>query len=55
MELDVEANIRSFRKKMKKHKGTAPKSRMFKGELKLLKRQKKIIQDTLRKLKRLKP
>jgi len=52
VELDVEANIKSFHKKIKKHKGTAPKSRILKGELKLLERQKKIIKGTIKKLRR---
>jgi ferredoxin len=52
---DVETNIRSFQKKMKKHKDSTPQSRMLKGEIKRLEMQKKIIQGTLRKLKSLKP
>lgn len=55
VKLEVETNIISFQKKMKKHKDSAPQSRMLKGEIKRLEMQKKIIQGTLRKLKSLKP
>ncbi len=52
LEIDVKKNIKSLNKKIKKHEGPAPKSRMVKGELKRLERQKKIIQGTILKIKR---
>ncbi|WP_370571783.1 DUF362 domain-containing protein [Methanomethylovorans sp.] len=55
VKMDVESNVKSFRKKMKSHKGPGTKSRMVKGEVKQLERQRKIIQGIIRELRRLKP
>lgn len=55
VKLDVKSNIRSFQKKMKKLRGSASESRIMKGELKQLEQQKKIIQGTIREIRRLKP
>lgn len=55
VKMDVESNIKSFLKKMKKHNSSATNNRILIGELKQLERQKKIIQGTIRELKRFKP
>lgn len=54
VKLDVETNIKSLQKKMKKHKNSDTKNSMLKGEVKQLESQKKIIKSTIRKLRHLK-
>lgn len=54
-ELEVASNIKSLKKSLSKAKSKRSKSRMIKNRMRQIRIQDKVLRDTLKELKRLKP